>query len=178
MDSAAQIGIDDVDIVLPLQLVLLPNWYYILCLNNVLFLRKFFAMHAYLIDPFARRITTVEYRGDQRKIHCCLDAIHIDMMLLNRAGDGMYIDDDGFAKDPTRQAYFLYWQADERIGAESHVVAGKALVVGALVGGMPTVPSTGIAELARRVVWIDAAHAVAIASRALRDNGRHVGRSG
>jgi len=64
------------------------------------------------------------------------------------------------------------------MGAQAHVVAGKALVVGALVGGMPTVPSIDIAELARRVVWVDAAHAVAIASRALRDNGRRMGREG
>ena len=125
-------------------------------------------MLAHLIDPFTRQIGTVDYRGDQRKIHCCLDAMHIDMMRLNRAGDGMYIDDDGFAKDPVRQAYFLYWQENDEGGEGAHVVAGKALVVGPLVGGVPAAPTIDVAELARRVIWIDAAHAVAITSRALR----------
>lgn len=120
-------------------------------------------MNAYLIDPFARTITTVEYSGDYKQIYDLIGADCFDLARINREGDAIFVDDEGLIRD-TEQAFFLH--ADY-----PNPLAGKGLVLGSDSEGESVAPHTTLDELkqkvsfgvpvpfANEVVWLHDAYA-------------------
>lgn len=78
-------------------------------------------MRAFLIDPGARTLTTVEYDGDYTTIYQLLGIDTFDVVRFGDDGDVIYVDDEGLMKGPTD--FFL-------IEGYPQPIAGKGLVLG------------------------------------------------
>jgi hypothetical protein len=100
-------------------------------------------MLAYLIDPFARTITEVEYSGDYKQIYDLIDCECYDCCRINKEGDAIFVDDEGLLHDRP-QAFFLH--ADY-----PNPLAGKGLVLGCDRQGESVAPHTTLEELKRKV---------------------------
>ena len=79
-------------------------------------------MNAYLIDPFAKTITPVEYNGNYKHIYALIDADTFDCARFNQHGDGVFVDDEGLISGK-EQAFFV-------IQGYPTPLAGKGLVLG------------------------------------------------
>ena len=79
-------------------------------------------MRAYLIDPFKRLVTTVEYNGAIEEIYSFIQADCFDCCRFSTAhNDGCFVDDEGLFKDS--QEFFM-------IGNYPSPLAGRGLVIG------------------------------------------------
>ena len=79
-------------------------------------------MRAYLIDPFARSVKQVEYRGAIEEIYSFIQADCFDCCRFSTAhNDGVFVDDEGLFKPD--QEFFM-------IGNYPSPLAGRGLVIG------------------------------------------------
>lgn len=97
-------------------------------------------MNAYLIDPFEKTLTEVEYNGDFREICRLIDAQVFDLARLPN-GDAIYVDDEGLFK---RNEFFKH-------KGYGNPLAGKGLVLGCDEQGDSTSPSCTLDELLDQV---------------------------
>lgn len=96
-------------------------------------------MEAYLIDPFDKNITKVEYTGDFRNIYQHIGAPLFDCVIINDQGDIVYVDDEGLFKP--NQAFFSFR------GHRRLPLAGKGLVLGTDEEGESTPPKISLEEV-------------------------------
>ena len=87
---------------------------------------------AYLIDPFAKPVTSVEWNGDYHHISQLIGADCYDLARINRHGDGVFVDDEGLFKE--EQAFF-------RVAGYPQPLAGKGLILGCDAEGESVAPS-------------------------------------
>lgn len=78
-------------------------------------------MQAYLVDPFTKTITEVEYSDDIQDIYRLIEAEPFDCAHFNGQGDAVFVDDNGLLNAPLH--FFL-------IEGYPHPLAGKGLVLG------------------------------------------------
>ena len=107
-------------------------------------------MKAYLIDPFARAITEVEYNGDYNEIYDLIDCDVFACVDIDCKGNTVFIDDEGLITGKEQE--FFNITHDEQ-GA-SQPLAGKGLVLGTDKEGESVAPSLTIEELRKRVKFI------------------------
>jgi len=100
---------------------------------------------AFLIDPFARTITEVQWNGDFHHTYQLTDCETYDCARINREGDSIYVDDEGLFKEQT--AFFHH--ADY-----PNPLAGKGLVLGCDKYGESVTPHTTLAELQEKVTFV------------------------
>lgn len=91
-------------------------------------------MKAFLIDPFTRTITEVEYDGSLEHMYQLIGCDSVEAVKLTDSGDCVWVDEEGLLKNPT---HFFY------IGNYPGELAGKGLVLGT-DGGGNTVPCATI----------------------------------
>lgn len=98
-------------------------------------------MKAFLIDPFERTITEVEYNGDYKHIYALIGCETFETIQIGDDGDAIYVDEEGLLGDLSKQAFFgvpsLYSQA----------LAGKGLVLGSDALGGDTAPKITLEAL-------------------------------
>lgn len=102
-------------------------------------------MNAYLIDPFARTITQVEYSGDYKQIYDLIDADCYDCARINREGDAIFVDDEGLIREKA-QSFFLHEDYPNPL-------AGKGLVLGCDAQGESVAPHTTLEELKSKITF-------------------------
>jgi hypothetical protein len=104
-------------------------------------------MNAYLIDPFTKTVTTVEYDGDYQRIYDLIECDMFDVVRINAQGDGIFVDDEGLINGK-EQAFF-------RIDVDGyhHPLAGKGLVLGVDSEGESISPHITHEELCERIFW-------------------------
>ncbi len=78
-------------------------------------------MKAFLIDPFEREITEVDYQGDYHEIYYHIKADLFCTVTVSDLGDTLFLDDEGLFRE--EQAFFQW------IGY-GQPLAGRALVLG------------------------------------------------
>lgn len=103
-------------------------------------------MKAYLIDPWTRTITAVEYSGDYQEIYQHIGASCFDCARFADNGDGVFIDDEGLLKNG-EQSFFAIWGYPQPL-------AGKGLVLGCDADGESVEPQISLEELRARVRFL------------------------
>lgn len=83
-------------------------------------------MKAYLIDPFEKKISEVEYDGNYKSIYTLISTQSnpVDIFTcveLNEHQDTVFVDDEGLLNNTETQHYFKL---------NGHLLAGKGLVLG------------------------------------------------
>lgn len=101
-------------------------------------------MKAYLIDPFKKEVTSVEYNGDFQQIYDLIDCSCFDVARINSHGDGIYVDDEGLIGDIMKQAFFMF-------SGYPNPLAGKGLVLGTDYQGESVEPHITLDELKSKV---------------------------
>jgi len=107
-------------------------------------------MNAYLIDPYNRKITTVEVNSivHLKDFKSYLDCDYVDVARF-KAFD-LWIDDEGMFK--SKQAFFHVIHEGGAIFG-SQMIAGYAFVLSADNNGDCIPPKVTLQELQSRVVW-------------------------
>ena len=100
-------------------------------------------MKAYLIDPFAKTVSEVQYNGDYKTIYNLIssDNIKVDTFTcveINDQSDTIYVDDEGLNKNLNQQAFFMF---------NGTPLAGKGLVLGTDEEGDSQSPTITLQEL-------------------------------
>ena len=105
-------------------------------------------MKAYLINPFAREVTEVDYDGDFNQIYVFLgDGVRcFTCVTINQEGDGVFVDDEG-----------LFNGDNEFFSVQGYPepLAGFGLVLGCDPEGESVAPSLTFEELRDRVKFWD-----------------------
>ncbi len=96
-------------------------------------------MKAYLIDPFKRDISVVEYTGNYKNIYEHIEAQTFDLVRINNAGDCIYVDDEG---------YYAEDKALFTIRGYKNPLVNKGLVLGTDEEGEPAQNQLGVATYA------------------------------
>ena len=78
-------------------------------------------MKAYLIDPFEKSITEVDYSGNYQDLSAICGYDTFAVATFNDEGDGVFVDDEGLFKPD--QKFFI-------IGSYPQPLAGRGLVLG------------------------------------------------
>lgn len=106
-------------------------------------------MRAYLINPYSRTITEIDYPegSDYTKIHELLSVPEhkvdvIDCARINDRGDGIYIDDEGLFKEPV--VFF-------KVAGYHTPLCGCGLVLGCDVNGETQAPTVDLEWLRANV---------------------------
>ena len=100
-------------------------------------------MFGYVIDPFKKTVTKVDWDGNYQSIYGHIGADCFDTCRFSRQnGDCAFVDDEGLFKPD--QAFFL-------IGEYPTPLAGKALVLGTDEAGDSISPETFLTDL--KVAW-------------------------
>jgi hypothetical protein len=107
-------------------------------------------MKAYLIDPFKREVTQVEYSGDYKEIYKLLDCTCFDVVTINSESDSVFVDDDGHYAD--KKALFCVTG-----NAGSVNLVNKGLVLGTNEEGDSVEPTIFMDDLEDMISWPDAA---------------------
>ena len=103
-------------------------------------------MQAYLIDPFTKTITEVEYSGDIQDIYRLIEAKPFDCARFNAEGDVVFVDDNGLLNVP-----FHFFQVE----GYPQPLAGKGLVLGCNMDtGESAPPFVGLEWLQNNVRFI------------------------
>ena len=102
-------------------------------------------MNAYLIDPFAKTVTEVEYGGNYQEIYQLIDCDTFDVVRINNKGDAIFVDDEGLINGKP-QAFFMYQDYPQPI-------TGKGLVLGSDTEGETTAPRISFDELCDKIWW-------------------------
>ena len=110
-------------------------------------------MRAYLIDPFDKTVTEVDYSGDFKDIYKFIGAACFDCARFSEHNnDAAYVDDEGLFK--AGQAFFM-------IGEYHTPLAGKALVLGCdYESGETICAETEMSDL--KVKWVSQADLMAM----------------
>lgn len=109
-------------------------------------------MKAYLIDPFQKSISEVEYSGNWEDISKMINCDYFTVVNLNDDGDTVFVDDEGLLRDQTYMKYF-------RIRMEpdfEQTIAGKGLVLGTDREGNSCAPICNIEWLEGVISFPDA----------------------
>lgn len=101
-------------------------------------------MKAFLIDPFERAITEVEYSGNYRDIYTLCQYDTFDVVTFNKHLDGVFVDDEGLFKPD--QAFFS-------IADYPQPLAGRGLVLGCDEEGASVAPTVTLEELEELVTF-------------------------
>jgi hypothetical protein len=104
-------------------------------------------MKAFLIDPFTKTITAVEYDGNYKSIYKMLGCDLFDVVELPDFEDAIYVDDEGLMVAACDQAYFMVRELPRPL-------AGKGLVLGTNDDGESADPLVTIEQLTARVRWV------------------------
>jgi hypothetical protein len=102
-------------------------------------------MQAYLIDPFNKTITAVEYSGDYKQIYQHIGADLFTAATFNDFGDSVFVDDEGLFKPD--QEFFL-------VNGYPQPLAGKGLVLGCNDDGDSVEPSITLDQCRALVDWV------------------------
>ncbi len=114
-------------------------------------------MKAYLIDPFQKSISEVNYSGDWQNINRMIGCDYFTTVMLNDDGDTAFVDDEGLLKDQAEMQYFRI-----RMAPDFHqTIAGKGLVLGTDSQGESVAPTCNI-EWLEGVISFPDAHAIQI----------------
>ncbi|MGF6383276.1 hypothetical protein OKW33_006428 [Paraburkholderia atlantica] len=106
---------------------------------------------AYLIDPWTRTVEAVERTAVDaptvlREIRSFMHCDYIQAVRLHDAGpDVMYLDEDGYQKDPQAFFHCRLWP--------NQTVAGRALWVGKTVDGDDASPTMPLDYVRGHIAW-------------------------
>lgn len=103
--------------------------------------------YGYLIDPFAKTITEVEYSGDYKQIYDLIDCECFDVARINGKGDGIFVDDEGLIREKP-QAFFIHANYPTPL-------AGKGFLLGSNDEGDSVTPYCTLAELEQSILWVE-----------------------
>jgi hypothetical protein len=103
---------------------------------------------AYLIDPAARSITTIQTAGTLKHLYALIGCTSIDAVELDEvSADTLYIDDEGFLAD-TITHYFA-------TSGFAQPFAGKGVVIGTMADGDTTNVAMSLDRLTRNIVFLE-----------------------
>lgn len=99
-------------------------------------------MKAYLIDPFAKNVTEVNYDGNYKNIYKLISSetnpvSTFTCVNVNEAEDTVFVDDEGLLGDMNSQQFFTL---------NGYPLAGKGLVLGTNEDGDSVEPSISLKE--------------------------------
>lgn len=104
-------------------------------------------MKAYLINPFAREVTEVEYSGDFEQVYGFLGGVRaFTCVTINQEGDGVFIDDEGLFNGDNE--FFS-------VAGYPEPLAGFGLVLGCDREGASCAPALTFEDLRDRVKFWD-----------------------
>lgn len=101
-------------------------------------------MKAYLIDPFAKTITEVEYTGEYTNIYEHIGVDCFTALTINNARDTIFLDDEGLFREG--QKYFLLHKYPQPL-------PGKGLVLGTDDQGESVSPVISIMQLEQLITF-------------------------
>jgi hypothetical protein len=99
-------------------------------------------MKAFLIDPFEKSISEVDYSGDYNDIYKLIDAQLFDVVYID-GNNCIYVDDEGLFRND--QAFFQVGYA---------MLAGYGLVLGTNDKGESISPDIKLKDLAKQVKFL------------------------
>lgn len=102
-------------------------------------------VQAFLIDPFAKTITPVDYDGDWQTISPMIDADLFDVVRFSPTGDVVFVDENGLFVDG--QQFFV-------IEGYPSILAGKGLVLGPEVNEVTTAATIALPTLEKMVKFL------------------------
>ena len=104
-------------------------------------------MNAYFINPFSKKITTVDYDGDYQSISRLIDASrgYFDVVRLYGNQDAAFVDDEGLYVED--QQFWIHRNYPQPL-------AGKALVLGCNDEGDSIEPQTSFETLTNDIQFI------------------------
>lgn len=104
-------------------------------------------MKAFFINPFSKKITTVDYDGDYQSISRMIDASrgYFDVVTLDHNRDAAFVDDEGLYVDG--QTFWIHRNYPQPL-------AGKALILGTDPEGNSVEPKTSYEDLVSDVRFI------------------------
>lgn len=99
-------------------------------------------MKAYLIDPFAKTVSEVEYDGNYKNIYKLISSptnpvSTFTCVNVNEAEDTVFVDDEGLLGNMSTQEFFTL---------NGYPLAGKGLVLGTNEDGDSVSPSISLKE--------------------------------
>ena len=103
-------------------------------------------MRAYLIDPFARTITEVDYDGNYRSIYPLIEAECFEAVSFGEKDDAVFVNEEGLINGKP-QEYF-------QIKGTPTPLAGKGLVLGCDAEGDSCSPTIMLEALTALVEWV------------------------
>jgi hypothetical protein len=101
-------------------------------------------MKAYLIDPFNRQVSEVDYNGDFREISKFIQCDYFTAATFNKNGDSFFVDDEGLFKED--KMFFEHHGYPQPL-------AGYGLVLGTDPDGESTAPKISLEDLASDIMW-------------------------
>jgi hypothetical protein len=104
-------------------------------------------MNAYLIDPFQRAVTLIEYSGQYEDIYKHIEPDLFDVVEINRHRDCVFIDDEGLINGKP-QEFFL-------IRGYPQPLAGYGLVLGTDAEGNTVAPTATLDEVFEQIGWLN-----------------------
>jgi hypothetical protein len=99
-------------------------------------------MKAFLINPFDKTVSEVDYSGDYKDIYKLIDAELFDVVYID-GNNCIYVDDEGLFKN--EQAFFQVGYA---------MLAGRGLVLGTDDEGESISPEIALEELRKQVTFL------------------------
>jgi len=101
-------------------------------------------MKAFLIDPYLKEITEVNYSGEYTQIYTFIHADCFTTAVFNKHGDTFFVDDEGLFKD--NKHFFEHHGYGQPL-------AGYGLVLGTNTAGESVEPTTTLEELNKDLKW-------------------------
>ena len=111
-------------------------------------------MRAYLIDPRARTVSTVEYSGDYQEIYRLTQCDTFTLVQFGEHGDGVFIDDEGLLKSGPLDFFMLEGYPQP--------LAGRGLVLGCDGDGESVTPRCSVDDVQRMVAFPPARETVSV----------------
>jgi hypothetical protein len=108
-------------------------------------------MKAYLINPFERTVTIVEYDGELDNLRELIGCQWITAPIIFENEDTMYCDDEGMYNQDNKKGSFM-------MKGWSYPIVGKILVVGANEMGESVDVKTPIKFFEEGAIWVDEYH--------------------
>ena len=103
-------------------------------------------MKAFLIDPFKRTVSEVNYSGDFEDIYLAIDCDTFTCVQASERGDTLFVDDEGLINGK-EQAFFGWMGYPQPL-------AGKALLLGTDINGESVATTLTLDEVNESVVWL------------------------
>jgi hypothetical protein len=102
-------------------------------------------MKAFLINPFDKTVSEVDYSGDYQDIYKLIDAELFEVVYID-GNNAIYVDEEGLFKN--EQAFFQVGYA---------MLAGRGLVLGTDDEGESISPAISLKDLAKKVTFLSRA---------------------